>query len=160
MKSLRLMTKIKLTAASMMLAAVSGVWFYCQHNIDWAARVAWGEARGEPEGGMHAVLNVMMNRKGDPRFPSSLSGVVRQPHQFSSLNRGNPNKHKLETVPEDDPAFRRAKRLATFAQLGLLWDITDGATHYHSNKIDPPAYLQEARAVKVIGNHLFYKGVD
>ena len=156
MKHWRLVTKIKLAAICMTLVVASASWLYGKHNIEWAARVAWGEARGEPDGGMQAVLNVMANRKADPRFPDSLAGVARQPFQFSAYNSGDPNKKKLEAVDEDDPEYKRAVRLATFAQLGLLWDLTDGATYYHLDEIEQPAYLSRADVSAVIGSHIFY----
>lgn len=156
MGQLRLITKLKLTALGFLVAAASGGWLYWQHNVDWAARIAWGEARGEPDDGMHAVLNVMMNRKRDPRFPGTLAGVARQPYQFTAYNRGDPNREKLLKVTGDDPQFRRARRLATFAQLGLLWDVTDGATYFHTTEIARPDYLLDADVSTVIGNHIFY----
>ncbi len=140
----------------MVLVAASASWLYGKHNIEWAARVAWGEARGEPDGGMQAVLNVMANRKNNPRFPGSLAGVARQSFQFSAYNSDDPNKKKLEAVDESDPEYRRAVRLATFAQLGLLWDITDGATYFHHHEIQPPTYLVDADVSAVIGSHIFY----
>lgn len=147
-------------AIGVLLIAGGGVWLYWQHNIEWAARVAWGEARGEPKGGMQAVLNVMVNRKRDSRFPSSLAAVARQHRQFTAFNKGDPNRPKLEAIAENDPEYQRAKRLATFAQLGLLWDITDDATFYHSDKIERPVYLSDAKVTKVIGHHVFYRSVD
>ncbi|WP_286829706.1 MULTISPECIES: cell wall hydrolase [Kordiimonas] len=148
--------KLKLTAIGVLLLAITSAWFYWKHNVEWAARVAWGEARGEPDDGMHAVLNVMMNRKRDPRFPNSLSGVALQPYQFTAYNRDDPNRQKLDAVAEDDPSFQRAKWLATFAQMGLLWDITDGATYYHSIGIERPDFLSDAEVSAIIGNHIFY----
>lgn len=149
-------TKIKLAVVGFVLAAELGMWLYWQHNVEWAARVAWGEARGEPDDGMHAVLNVMMNRKQDPRFPNTLSSVARQPYQFSAYNTDDPNKDKLVAVSNADLYFWRAKWLATFAQMGLLWDITDGATYYHSTGIERPDFLADAEVSAVIGSHVFY----
>ncbi|NVJ98067.1 MAG: cell wall hydrolase [Alphaproteobacteria bacterium] len=149
-------TKLQLAAIGLLFMAHLGAWLYWKHNVEWAARVAWGEARGEPDDGMHAVLNVMMNRKRDPRFPDSLSGVARQPYQFSANNRNDPNKPKLDAVSDKDPQFRRAQWLATFAQMGLLWDITDGATFYHSKGIERPEFLADAEVSAIIGSHVFY----
>jgi len=160
MKRWQLKTKVKLTAACLMVLAVSGSWFYWRHNIEWSARIAWGEARGEPEGGMQAVLNVMMNRRKDPRFPKSLVGVAKQDWQFSAYNERDPNKPKLEAVRDYDSRYIRAKRLATLAQAGLLPDITGGATYYHSSDIKRPAYLTNAKVSAVIGKHIFYTGVE
>lgn len=145
--------------ASLLVFSVVGTWLYWKHNIEWSARVAWGEARGEPDSGMHAVLNVMVNRKKDPKFPKSLSGVAKQGFQFSAYNDDDPNKKKLEAVSEEDPCFSRALRLATLAQVGLLPDITDGATYYHSTDIERPVYLKNADVSVTIGRHIFYKDV-
>lgn len=144
-----------------MLVAVScGIGLYLKHNIEWSARIAWGEARGEPDGGMQAVLNVMANRKQDPRFPKSLSSVAKQPFQFSAYNEFDPNRPKLEAVEEADPEFEKALRLATLAQAGLLPDITGGATYFHSEDIPRPSYLKGAEVSAVIGKHIFYTGVQ
>ncbi len=156
MRGWRLRTKLRLVAMGMVLLTIAGAWLYWQHNVEWAARVAWGEARGEPDDGMQAVLNVMMNRKSDPRFPGTLSGVAKQAWQFTAYNEGDPNREKLLAVTDDDPEFRRAKRLAAFAQLGLLWDVTDGATYFHARDITRPDYLADAEISAEIGNHIFY----
>ena len=44
--------------------------------------------------------------------------------------------------------------------MGLLPDITGGATYFHANTIDPPPFLEGATVSAVIGNHIFYKDVD
>ena len=147
-------------AVGMLVLAAGAARLYWQHNIEWSARVAWGEARGEAEGGMQAVLNVMVNRKKDPGFPASLSAVARQPCQFSAYNDGDPNRQKLKAVDEDNPEYQKALRLATWAQVGLLPDITGGATYFHSDQIERPAYLSGAEVSAVIGNHIFYTGVE
>ena len=157
MKRLRFLTKLKLFAVGILLLASSGAWLYWQHNVEWSARIAWGEARGEPDGGMQAVLNVMVNRKKDPLFPTSLSGVAKQHYQFSAYNDNDPNKTKLEAVGDTNRQYIRAKRLATLAQIGLLSDITGGATYYHSKDIARPIYLRNAEVSATIGNHVFYK---
>lgn len=144
----------------MLVLTAAAAWVYGQHNIEWSARIAWGEARGEPDGGMQAVLNVMANRKNDPRFPRSLVGVAKQPFQFSAYNDGNPNKKKLELVAETNPEYRRARKLAAWAQVGLLEDITGGATYFHANTIERPPFLKNAEVSAVIGNHIFYTGVE
>lgn len=154
------MSKVRLYAAIFVALTSAGAWYSFQRNVEWSARIAWGEARGEPKGGMQAVINVMANRKDDPRYPNSLAAVARQRWQFTAFNKDDPNRPKLEAVLEDDPQYKRAKRLATFAELGILWDLTDGATHYHSNIIDRPKYLDEAEVTITIGHHVFYREAD
>ena len=41
------------------------------------------EARGEPIEGQRAVASVTLNRTLDPRWPSTVCGVVYDPQQFS-----------------------------------------------------------------------------
>ncbi len=160
MRYLPLLTKLRLLAVGLALLTAVGAWVSFERNVEWSARVAWGEARGEPPGGMQAVINVMVNRKNDPRYPRSLAGVARQYRQFSAFNEDDPNRGKLEQVAENDPQYIQAKRLALFAELGILWDITDGATHYHVDTINRPAYLRNAEVTATIGNHVFYKATD
>ncbi len=157
MKDLQFMTKVRLVTLGFVALMLAGVWLSFERNVEWSARVAWGEARGEPDGGMQAVINVMVNRKNDPRYPNSLAAVARQRWQFTAFNEDDPNRPKLETVAEDNPEFQRAKRLALYAELGILWDITDGATHYHSDAINRPDYLTNAEVTTSIGNHVFYR---
>lgn len=53
----------------------------------------WREARGESLAAKAAVLAVIRNRANDPknRWPKTLAGVVLQPFQFSSFDKGDPN---------------------------------------------------------------------
>jgi N-acetylmuramoyl-L-alanine amidase len=157
---LKFITKVKVSATGAFLLLVCAAGAYWEHNIEWSARVAWGEARGEPPGGMQAVLNVMANRKEDFRFPKSLSSVAKQPYQFTAFNENDPNRPKLEVVDETDSEYRSALRMAAWAQVGLLPDITGGATYFHSNDIARPDYLEGAEVSAVIGNHIFYTGVE
>ncbi len=160
MRNLRFTTKLRLIAIGLIVLSAVGAWYSFERNIEWSARIAWGEARGEPDGGMQAVINVMVNRARDPRYPNSLAAVARQRWQFTAFNENDPNRTKLEAVAETDPEFQRAKRLALYAELGILWDITDGATHYHSDAIGRPTYLNEADVTATIGRHVFYRSAE
>jgi len=159
-KRLKFVTRAKLTTgiAVAIFANLGGM--YLNYQVDWSARIAWGEARGEPKGGMHAVLNVMANRRADPKFPTTLSGVAKQQYQFTAFNIDDVNRAKLEAVDETDPQFKRARRLAMLVQLGLLPDITNGATYFHSDKIERPVYLKDAEVSTRIGAHIFYVEVE
>jgi len=52
------------------------------------ARLVSAEAQGEPYQGMVAVAAVMLNRVKDPKFPSTMSGVIFQPGAFESVSNG------------------------------------------------------------------------
>lgn len=128
-------------------------------NTEIAARVAYGEARGEGDKGMQAVLNVMANRQADGRYPSTLGGVATQTKQFSAYNDNDPNRDVLDAVTKNDPIFQTALALAELAATGHLPDITGGATHYHADWINPPYWTAGATETTRIGSHIFYKGV-
>lgn len=57
-------------------------------QVDLLARVVAAEAEGEPYQGQLAVAAVILNRVESGQFPSSLSGVVFQPHAFESVTNG------------------------------------------------------------------------
>ena len=128
-------------------------------NIEWTARIAWGEARNQGPIGLQAVINVMANRSRDRRYPAALASVATEPWQFSAYNENDPNRPKLEAVSDNDPTFVMAVSLATQAVAGTLPDITGGATHYHSRFITAPVWTFAAIRSAAIGDHVFYRGV-
>lgn len=127
-------------------------------DVDTMARTIWGEARGESRLGMQAVASVILNRVADPRWPSSITKVCKQPYQFSCWNSNDPNLPKLRTVGSEDSIFTEAYSLSRDAAIGRLADVTDGACHYHTRFITPrwaaghvPNYEH--------GQHVFYNTI-
>ena len=123
---------------------------------DTLARTAWGEGRGEGLEGMQAVLNVLMNRVGQPGFPSSPSGVALQPNQFSAWSPSDPNRQQMLQTGMHDPSFIQAAGLAKKALGGKLPDITGGATHYTG----PGAKENWSKTMQLstaVGKHRFFK---
>lgn len=127
------------------------------------AATLWGEARGEGELGMQAVMNVIMNRaKGD--F-SKARDIVLKPKQFSIWNSvANPEEKALalakshrEKKLKDGPSFIKAVELVDKAMKGSLTDVTGGATFYFNPKKANPSWAKAMVKVKSIGNHDFYK---
>lgn len=125
-------------------------------DINILARTIWGEARGQPDRGMIAVANVVMNRVADRRWPNSARGVCLQPWQFSAWNENDPNRPKMLAVTEDDPTFRRCVEIATAAIDATLPDVTGGADHYFTKEIDPPAWSADMTELATIGDHRFF----
>jgi len=136
-------------------------------NIEWTARIAWGEARNQGPIGLQAVINVIDNRArtdlfGDGKadwWGESHAGVATAPYQFSAFNENDPNRPKLEAVSDNDPTFVQAVELAAKAVAGKLPDLTGGATHYHARQITPPNWTVGAIRTAAIGDHIFYRGV-
>ncbi|MBL4790103.1 MAG: cell wall hydrolase [Kordiimonadaceae bacterium] len=160
MRRIPFTNKFKFAIVFALLLIFGGSTLYRAHNVEWAARVTWGEARGETDDGMQAVLNVMVNRSKSPRFPQTLSGVAKQKLQFSAYNVFDANRNKLIDVKDTDTRYRKALALAKRAQAGTLPDLTGGAIFYHSKEIARPSYLSHATVSAVIGNHIFYTTND
>jgi len=127
----------------------------------------WGEARGEGEIGMHAVLNVLMNRsKGD--F-GKVHDLCLKPKQFSIWNNvKDPGESALNLAKVqreggkgvvDGPSYKKAMELVDTAMKGQLTDITGGATYYFNPKKASPSWAKAMTKTKSIGNHDFYKPI-
>lgn len=129
-------------------------------QIDVMARTAWGEARGEGQSGMQAVLNVVMNRvKKGSWYGATPKDVCLKKYQFSCWLDSDPNKAKLLAVDENDKDFARAKYMATLAYDGQLTDITKGATNYvnlASLGDNVPSWVDNMKLSTTIGKHSFY----
>jgi N-acetylmuramoyl-L-alanine amidase len=127
-------------------------------DLDTAARTVWAEARGEPADGMLAVAWVIRNRaeKGG-WFGEGIAGVCKKPWQFSAWNKNDPNRKKLLELKTDSMGYQQA--LCAVAQaLVSEDDITQGSKHYHTKAI-VPHWVEDAKPVLNIGNHLFFNSV-
>ena len=128
-------------------------------QIDYMARTAWGEARGEGIEGMQAVLNVIMNRvKIGGWWGATPKEVCTKKSQFSVWNRTDPNYAPMLAVTDSDKKFVTAKNLASLAYNGTLSDITNGATNYYNPDIvtTDPDWPQKMTEMVKIGKHVFY----
>lgn len=59
-----------------------------QADIELIALVTMAEAEGESELGKRLVIDTILNRMDSPRWPNTVSGVVYQKSQFSSMWNG------------------------------------------------------------------------
>lgn len=128
-------------------------------QIDYMARTAWGEARGEGKEGMQAVINVIMNRvKAGSWYGATPKEVCTKKSQFSCWNPDDPNYAPMLAVNEADSNFALAQQLALLAYDGFLPDITNGATNYLAlGSLDSvPSWAAKMQQVAMIGNHTFY----
>lgn len=139
--------------------------FFNAMQADTLARTLWGEARGEGSAGMQAVANVVQNRvriaqaRGKFWWGNTIIEVCQKPYQFSCWNRSDPSFRKLQAVEETNLYFATALRIARRALIGALEDITDGATHYHADYVEP-YWARGKPPIKVIGRHIFYKLIE
>ena len=132
-------------------------------DIDVLARTLYGEARGEGLRGLEAVASVVMNRvkvakeKGEKYWwGKDVVSVCKRAYQFSCWNGSDVNKEKLMKVCSKDKMFALCVRVARKAIAGILKDETGGATHYHTNEVEPNWAVKQTPSAE-IGSHIFYK---
>lgn len=119
-----------------------------------AALCCWREARGEGRDGMRGVLHVIANRAMKSR--RSWAEVVYMPWQFSSMTASkDPQLTKVPTQP--DANFADCYELADLIYQGGDFDLTDGATHYFADSIDPPVWTASMTPTGKIGHHSFFR---
>ena len=146
-------------------------------NTFCLAENIYHEARNEPTAGMVAVGNVTINRVASDQFPNTICEVVHQgPHYESwktkkipelpdELRIYYPKRHKcqfswycdgLSDEIRSKRKFQHILELAVDIRKRIYPDITDGATHYHADYVDPSWSKVYTRTV-TIDTHIFYK---
>jgi len=114
------------------------------------------EARGEPLRGQVAVAEVILNRVDSARYPDSVCGVVNQGTgrlyqcQFTYTCDG-----AAETIREPG-AWARSGKIARLMLDGAPRVLTDGATHYHTDAVNP-RWASRLPHTVTIGVHRFYR---
>ena len=119
------------------------------------------EARGETAAGQLAVAMVTMNRVKSRHYPSTVCGVVWQPHQFSWTHDGKSDR------PTDRRAWKLAQKIAYFvyerfdtlsARAKHALDLTKGALHYYAPHLVQPYWAEAQEVTRAIGGHVFLRG--
>jgi len=118
------------------------------------AEALYFEARGTSDDGMRAVGEVVLNRAADPRFPSSVCGVVDQRYngscQFSYRCDGLPEVYR-------EPAERtRTLQIAHTLLTDRGQDIAGGALYFHAASMSPGWFATLHRLGRFGGN-IFYR---
>ena len=121
------------------------------------------EAAVESTAGKIAVAQVTMNRVRSTRFPDTICKVVYEGPHYAS---GHPKRNRCQfswycdgkiDTPNESPAWRVSQKVAEYViRTPSLLDITDGATHYHADYIDPPRWAKADEKTVQIDTHLFY----
>jgi hypothetical protein len=139
---------------------------------------AYGEARGESDEGVQAVVNTIVNRTKSPKYfadkdillltQNIFSSVCLKKWQFSCFLMNDPNRSKLVFIATNwSNVVISNDRLAEIAQIvgddnniSQIPDITDGAEFYFvKNMPNPPSWRNTMKFTKEIGRHVFYKRV-
>lgn len=110
------------------------------------------ESRSESDKGVAAVLHVIMNRVNHPKmWPSTISGVISQPWQFSYRTDGS-----LEKGFTDKRQYRRIAVIAKKVLDGEISSPVGDSTHYHTKQVKP-VWREKLTKIGSIGRHIFYK---
>ena len=139
-----------------------------EKQIECLAKNMYFEARGEQKDGQDAVAFVTINRVRSDRYPNTICEVV---YQAKVDSRGRPLRNqcqfswycdgKVDTVYESiySKLYKRAEFIYINYYLNdAMEDTTDGATHYHSDKVEPYwSKHTNYQLVASIGQHLFYQ---
>ncbi len=112
-------------------------------DVTLLARLINGEARGEPYEGQVAVGAVILNRTRDPRFPSTIAGVIYQPGAFTAIVDG-----QIHSNMEQNSI-----KAARDALNG--WDPSGGAVYYFNPATATSKWIWSRPLIKVIGSHRF-----
>jgi len=118
------------------------------------------EARNQSIAGQLAVAFVTMNRVISDKYPTTICAVVYQ-------NKYTGQKYGCQFSWTCDARSDRPRNKFAWQQIEILtktilyiryyvWDVTLGATHYHTRTIKPVWAKKEYRTV-AIGEHIFYR---
>jgi len=120
------------------------------------AEALYFEARGESVEGQFAVAEVILNRVDHAEFPDTVCGVIKQGTgrkygcQFTYTCDGH-----AEVISEPR-AYERVGKVAQVMVRGAKRPLTKGATHYHTQAVNP-RWSRTYPRVATIGFHHFYK---
>lgn len=128
-------------------------------DLEVVAACLIGEAGGEGERGVQAVMNVISNRAGGKA--SEFKRVVLAPKQFSAMNSATDRRSKTTVAKiversKKHPLWNQALMIAHRASYQQLPDLTKGSTHYHTTAVKP-SWAKDMSATGYLGPHIFYK---
>lgn len=116
---------------------------------DLLSRLVEAEAKGESYKGKVAVATVVLNRVDSPKFPNSVSGVVKQvvgkSYAFSPVQNGEIRK----------PASNESKRAVDEAL--TREDRLNDSIYFYNPDIATDGWIRTRDVVKTIGHHVFAK---
>lgn len=138
---------------------------YSYQDVECLAEAIYFEARGEPVAGQVAVAQVILNRAGSKRYPSSPCAVVRQnEHKMNKCMFSYRCDGKPEYIQKDN---NKAYSLALDVSECVLQkrcsvDVAVDATMYYAcdgvNKVESPRWnFTKLKKSGKIKNHCFFQ---
>lgn len=127
------------------------------------ARTALGEARGEGEEGMQAVMWTGVNRFTAKRWYSgqTIAGTFLKGEQYDCWDWSDKTNYPLIiNITDDIPLVTHALVMAADVMTGRVPDPTMGATHYYADGMSyTPSWAATGEFTVKIGRQNFYKNV-
>lgn len=118
-----------------------------QEELVCAARTVYHEARGEPKEGQIAVVENILNRRKDSRWPHNLCDIVFQPKQYSWT-------HEVEGIERDREAYYKAMYIVKGVIQGRYESICSNNNHYHTYWVSP--IWSKGKEPCIVGDHYFF----
>ncbi len=126
-------------------------------DLDYLAKTAFGEAEGEGDPGLTAVMYAIKNRVGKRPSWNNVQAVVQAPHQFDSWSAGNPRKPAMESLDPQSDTYKHLLDLASQVMNGQVQDPTKGSTLFYNPAKVSPGWAARAQPTVAIGNHTFMR---
>lgn len=160
--------KTFITALVMLIASTAaearGLFTAEERPEAWClAQNIYYEARGSNRADRIAVADVVLNRVQDSRYPDTICEVVKQGRQHAN---GQMVRNMCQFSwycdgksdwPQDLDSWVDAQQIAyNMIQWNDGRGLTEGATHYHANYVDPE-WARDLHLVGRIGVHIFYR---
>ncbi|MGB8462790.1 MAG: cell wall hydrolase, partial [Priestia megaterium] len=116
---------------------------------DLLARLVEAEAKGESYEGKVGVATVVLNRVDSPKFPDTVTGVIKQvvgkAYAFSPVQNGSINKSASEDSKKAvEQALTRKDRL-------------DDSIYFYNPKTATDNWIRSRAVIKTIDHHVFAK---
>ncbi len=118
-------------------------------ELECMAKVVLHEAGNQPRRGQLAVAQVIMNRIGSGRFPTTACGVANQRGQFFSTASYNPSR--------DSAQWESAVAVSRQARDGTADAVAPGALFYHAAYAAAGSFFRSRQRVVTLGDHIFYR---
>ncbi|MBV9841664.1 MAG: cell wall hydrolase [Sphingomonadaceae bacterium] len=106
------------------------------------------ESKGQPYRGQLAVAQTIINRTKSGRFPSTVCGVVKQPHQFGFVRHGS-----YPAIARAGQQWREAVAIASIALKNAWSAVAHDALYFNSGHRPAPGLTRVAQ----IGAQIFYR---
>jgi len=136
------------------------------NEIFCMAQNIYFEAGNQPLAGKVAVGQVVLNRLEHSNYPGTMCDVIYQAKWKENwLGNMHPVRNQCQFSwfcdgksddPEISPTWYESLQVARDVVQGAYPDITEGATHYHNDKVNP-YWAESLNQTVIINNHIFYK---